>query len=699
MELLGYFGSADDAKDVVPVVLAVLNGTMDEDLSIKVIIEALVPLMEKEKNKLLVYVLNAIINKEMARVVVQLCVMCMEEEVLAETVNNIKDKEIVYYMMEVLKQKGMLMNEEILSRLKHDTTSVVLCGVPSASDKPGLVESHEAAEILSYFMQHDPASTEMLKCMRGQDKDAIDNMMKDIKLAEELNKIKADDINELNMRFNNNGRSMTVMLFKHLNDEVMQRIVHVIMDANEKKSFLIDLSNSEAMRKSRSTDKNTADLDVQQRINKVWQVYGVDSVSNLLLPMSDDERNKVLKQLGHKHEIDALIYVGTKNNYRIKVKEGRMKDVRMIFDAIEDERRKELLNDIINEKEGLPYYNTDTFNKLMDVLKEASVEYKEVAYMLLGIKYKNWVTDMITRISTEHGDKYVADILLSIHNYNDLKSVISDIKHKPTLIARILGKADDIDKLSRLFNIIVSDDIINRKMQIVLDKLVINKNIVNELIHKPKDEQNNILGAISNTQLVNKINCAIKKAQEQKRRRLGIATIVIVIAVAVIVIETVFTGMSIKDALNNGNAMSDEAVISRILMAAVTIVMMLSVIAYVNCANKPVWYDRLMIGGSVVMALMRVLMDVYGGVNVNECVEVRVINALIVVMSAAMAIRSVVAVINSKIKNAKSDGTDESNDASGITRSVIVVLSTCVMTMTGWVIQRMSSQVNNEMLH
>ncbi|KAH9410772.1 hypothetical protein HK407_11g16660, partial [Ordospora pajunii] len=161
------------------------------------------------------------------------------------------------------------------------------------------------------------------------------------------------------------------------------------------------------------------------------------------------------------------------------------------------------------------------------------------------------------------------------------------------------------------------------------------------------------------------------------------------------------------NALMNGHAISDEAVISRMAMAAVTVVMILSVIVYVKCANKPVWYDRLMIGGSVVMALVRVLMGVYEGicegVNMNECVRVRVrVRMMAVMIAVMMAIASVVAVINGG--NEKNDGVYVSKNAGRIAKNVIVVVSTCVMAITEWVVQRMgvdvdvSNEVNNEML-
>jgi hypothetical protein len=90
---------------------------------------------------------------------------------------------------------------------------------------------------------------------------------------------------------------------------------------------------------------------------------------------------------------------------------------------------------------------------------------------------------------------------------------------------------------------------------------------------------------------------------------------------------------------------------------------------------------------------VRVFMGVFGGMRVISTVMM----VIMVVMSVMMAIASVLAVINSKDKSS-----DASKNAGGIAKSVIVVLSACVMAITGWVIQIMdmnvSSGMNNEML-
>jgi len=266
----------------------------------------------------------------------------------------------------------------------------------------------------------------------------------------------------------------------------------------------------------------------------------------------------------HDCTIDWLIYIGKHLTYL----KNWSALVRQMFDEIGEEGRIKMLNNLIRANR----FEENGLDDLMKVLEKASVEYKKIAYMLLGVKDKSLVARMIDWISIKHGDKYVVDILMSIDDDNDLGNMISGLKDLPILILKILNGADEVGKLSRLFNIIKSSGISEEEMETVLDKLVINKNIVSELIDKPEDEQNKILGRINSAQLADKIiKCAIKEvqaqanliakqeaqaerreehvkliaAEEQKRRMLETTAILIILLVALI------TRMSIKDALNN----------------------------------------------------------------------------------------------------------------------------------------------------
>ncbi|KAH9411233.1 hypothetical protein HK407_06g10610, partial [Ordospora pajunii] len=291
----------------------------------------------------------------------------------------------------------------------HQDVASVLRDFPHkyAAKIVGCLTYHKATEILN----HEPElATEILEYIEKQHKDAIDNMMEDIKLARRLNEIGADNIKELKRVFKESRRGMTVMLFEHLYDNVAGVMINRFF--NGEKSVLITLSNSMAMSMPEPNEANTAYMNhVQEIINKVWRVYVGNSIYDLLLSMSDQEIKMVLKQLGRKHEIDVLIYFNA----------HKKDDVKRIFNAIEDKRRKELLNDTIDD--GIIYdlnvLDISMFIKLMNALKEASVDLKEIAYMLLRVENKSLVALMIDLISIKHGDKYVADILLSIDNYDD----------------------------------------------------------------------------------------------------------------------------------------------------------------------------------------------------------------------------------------------------------------------------------------
>jgi hypothetical protein len=232
----------------------------------------------------------------------------IKQEALAQIANNVKDKESLYYMMEFLKKKGKLMNKAMISHLKHDIVNIVLYGMSDALElgklKPRLVESHDAAKILgcltyheaTEILNHEPElATEILKCMKDQQKYAIGDMMEDIRLAEKLNKIGASNTWRLKEVFKESRRVMTVMLFEHLYDNVAGVMINRFF--NGEKSVLITLSNSMAMSMPEPNEANTAYMNhVQEIINKVWRVYVGNSIYDLLLSMSNKEIKNVLKR-------------------------------------------------------------------------------------------------------------------------------------------------------------------------------------------------------------------------------------------------------------------------------------------------------------------------------------------------------------------------------------------------------------------
>ncbi|KAM0672069.1 hypothetical protein OCOL_000722 [Ordospora colligata] len=124
-----------------------------------------------------------------------------------------------------------------------------------------------------------------------------------------------------------------------------------------------------------------------------------------------------------------------------------------------------------------------------------------------------------------------------------------------------------------------------------------------------------------------------------------------------------------------------------VAMAIITVMVMLSVIVYVINRNRPTWYDIVMIGGSVVMAFMRIC-------TVFMSKYMNIMNIVMIVMSVVMGIVSVVVMVVNDNKN-KNDGDNgnENNksskmgDTNGKAKNAIVMLSVCVMAITGWVIQ------------
>jgi len=181
-----------------------------------------------------------------------------------------------------------------LGYFTHQGVASVLRDFPHkyAAKIVGCLTYHKAAEILN----HEPElATEILKCMKDQQKYAIGDMMEDIRLAEKLNKIGASNTWRLKEVFKESRRVMTVMLFEHLYDNVAGVMINRFF--NGEKSVLITLSNSMAMSMPEPNEANTAYMNhVQEIINKVWRVYVGNSIYDLLLSMSNKEIKNVLKR-------------------------------------------------------------------------------------------------------------------------------------------------------------------------------------------------------------------------------------------------------------------------------------------------------------------------------------------------------------------------------------------------------------------
>ena len=134
----------------------------------------------------------------------------------------------------------------------------------------------------------------------------------------------------------------------------------------------------------------------------------------------------------------------------------------------------------------------------------------------------------------------------------------------------------------------------------------------------------------------------------------------------------------------------DPGIVNNMIMAVVSVMVILSVVKYVMSANRPMWYDRVMIGGSVGIVLLRVCKIIQLYISVMDMV--------IIVMCLVMAISSIVVIVNDKSNNSKNDEYEENGknnkDENEIAKSVIVLLIGCAIGLTGWVIQIQDMNVN-----
>ncbi|KAH9411166.1 hypothetical protein HK407_08g13110 [Ordospora pajunii] len=122
----------------------------------------------------------------------------------------------------------------------------------------------------------------------------------------------------------------------------------------------------------------------------------------------------------HDCTIDWLIYIGKHLTYL----KNWSALVRQMFDEIGEEGRIKMLNNLIRANR----FEENGLDDLMKVLKEASVEYKKIADMLLGVKDKSLVIRIISMMQMWYKYEYVTNIFLSIDD-NRLRSMISDLRY------------------------------------------------------------------------------------------------------------------------------------------------------------------------------------------------------------------------------------------------------------------------------
>ena len=166
--------------------------------------------------------------------------------------------------------------------------------------------------------------------------------------------------------------------------------------------------------------------------------------------------------------------------------------------------------------------------------------------------------------------------------------------------------------------------------------------------------------------------------------------LMIAVAVILMVVEVVFTGMMIRNVLKNGYEMKN--IVMNVVMATITVMVMFCVIGYVMNRNRSLWHDVAMIGGSAVMAFMRICVLAFLSKYMS------IMNIIIMAIGVAIIIASGIAIANKKKIENNDGGNDKGeDDKNRMTKNVIVTLSTCVMAITGWVLQNvMVSELNNK---
>ncbi|KAM0672496.1 hypothetical protein OCOL_000224 [Ordospora colligata] len=152
--------------------------------------------------------------------------------------------------------------------------------------------------------------------------------------------------------------------------------------------------------------------------------------------------------------------------------------------------------------------------------------------------------------------------------------------------------------------------------------------------------------------------------------------------------------ISVTNALKNGYVMNNRVVINKIITAASTMLMMISVVIYVMSKNRSVLYDIIMIGCNALLMVMRIC-------TVFMSNYVNVISIVMIVISVGMIITSIVVIIDPKINKGKNNESKKSGEKNGngkgiMTKNAILIGFTCVMILSGWIAQVMGMNKNNE---
>ena len=173
----------------------------------------------------------------------------------------------------------------------------------------------------------------------------------------------------------------------------------------------------------------------------------------MLLCMDQNQIKKWLSKPEYRNErIDILIYFGIDRIYENE--DDRKEDVKKIFDAIGDDQKRDLLNDLFDKKNG---FDTSKFEKVMNVLKEVVDDNQKIETILEGIFKPYGTFDM----------KVVISIFVSINDANQCKKLFNKMQkilEKHLKMIRSNNITNDItnDTLNKMNELDIVYEIVDR---------------------------------------------------------------------------------------------------------------------------------------------------------------------------------------------------------------------------------------------
>ncbi|KAM0671358.1 hypothetical protein OCOL_001812 [Ordospora colligata] len=401
--------------------------------------------------------------------------------------------------------------------------------------------------------------------------------------------------------------------------------------------------------------------------------------------------------------------------------------VAKILECMDDMSAAEILK-CMKDSEG--NFNAECVAKILQRMstRDASFILKcmyDAAKILECMKDAYRAAEILKCMNTNYDEfdiNSAAEILKCMHAWNAAK--ILECMKDANNAAKILecmkdaNNKFDINSVAKILECM--DDNVRNNIQ----KCVNDIRIAKEQLEESKDDTKSKKRLQGDVDQLNKkyeaVENVLNTTSNPKGKKIKLEISMIFVVVVMMIVEVLMSVISVMNALMNEHGIN--VVINKMIMTIVSVMVMLSVIVYVMSKNRSVLYDVVMIGGSVCVALMKVCMLVYErmGLSVNDYVNV--MNKVMIGMSVVMIIASAVVVINvidhminlKKTKNLNEsesmnsvmnnnnnamneNGYDTSNEVSRMTKSVIVVLSVCIMMLTGCMMQSVNVNVYGSM--